>query len=93
MTNKERRRDLRDALYTLSLYGSYNINGIIFKRVVNGIVITHPDSWQRFSWEPNDMVSIMYSPKRAIKILWRLLNQPKYTRHDLFWEKMMMGRK
>ena len=88
MTNKERRRDLQDALYTLSLYKSYNINGIIFKRVVNGIVITHPDSWLRISSMPNDMVSIMYSPRRAIKILWRLLNRTEYTRHDLFWEKV-----
>jgi len=88
MTNKERRRDLRDALYTLSLYKSYNINGIIFKRVVNGIVITHPDSWLRISSMPNDMVSIMYSPRRAIKILWRLLNRAEYTRHDLFWKRV-----
>jgi hypothetical protein len=88
MTNKERRRDLQDALYTLSLYKSYNINNIIFKRVVNGIVITHPDSWLRISSMPNDMVSIMYSPRRAIKILWRLLNRTEYTRHDLFWEKV-----
>ena len=88
MTNKERRRDLRDALYTLSLYESYNINGIIFKRVVNGIVITHPDSWRMFSSTPNEMVSIMYSPRRAIQILWGLLNRDDYTRHDLFWEKV-----
>ena len=88
MTNKQRRRDLRDALYTLSLYESFNINNIIFKRVVNGIVITHPDSWLRISCMSNEMVSIMYSPRRAIQILWRLLNRAEYTRHDLFWEKM-----
>lgn len=88
MTNKQRRRDLQDALYTLSLYESFNINNIIFKRVVNGIVITHPDSWRMFSSAPNDMVSIMYSPRRAIQILWRLLNRAEYTRHDLFWERM-----
>jgi hypothetical protein len=89
MTNKERRRDLRDALHTLSLYESYNINNIIFKRVVNGIVVTHPNSWLMFSSEPNEMVSIMYSPRRAIQILWRLINRDEYTRHDLFWEKVM----
>ena len=88
MTNKEKRRDLREALYTLSLYFSYNINGIIFKRVVNGIVITHPDSWDRVSSDPNYMIDVMYSPRQAVRILWRLLNRADYTRHDLFWEKV-----
>jgi hypothetical protein len=88
MTNKQRRRDLREALYTLSLYKSFNINNIIFNRVVNGVVITHPDSWRMFSSTPNEMVSIMYSPRRAIQILWRLLDRAEYMRHDLFWRKM-----
>jgi hypothetical protein len=34
------------------------------------------------------MADILYSPRQAIKILWRLFNRPEYTRHDLFWEKM-----
>ena len=88
MTNRQKRRDLRDALHTLALYKSFNLDGVIFNRVSNGIVITHPDSWLGFAGGPNYMVDIMYSPKRAIKILWRMFNRPEYTRHDLLWEKM-----
>ncbi len=88
MTNKDKRRDLRDALYTLSLYKSFNIDGITFKRIVNGIVVTHPDSWLQVGVGVNYVVDILYSPRQAIKILWRLINRPDYVRHDLFWEKM-----
>ena len=88
MTNRQKRRDLRDALHTLALYKSFNLNGIIFKRVVNGIVITHPDSWLLVGSSFNYMADILYSPRQAIKILWILFNRPEYTRHDLFWDKM-----
>jgi hypothetical protein len=88
MTNKQRRRDLRDALHTLALYKSFNLDGIIFKRVVNGIAITHPDSWFQAGACLNYIEDVLYSPRQAIKILWRMLNRPNYMRHDLFWEKM-----
>lgn len=88
MTNKQKRRDLRDALHTLALYESFTLDGIIFKRVVNGIVITHPDSWLLVGSGYNYMADILYSPRQAIKILWRMFNRPEYTKHDLFWDKM-----
>jgi hypothetical protein len=86
---KAKRIRLREKLRRLSQYREVEINGFVFKRMANGIVVTLPDSHLRVSSCPNMVWNILLRPKEAIKKMWQLmLIREDYTRHDLFWEKI-----
>lgn len=90
MAKEFKRRDLKEALRTIANGFTYEIDGVKFQRMANGVTVTMPESWFMESWWPgkNTVMTIIVSPKIAIRHLWRLINRDAYVRHDLFWEKV-----